>query len=100
MLDLFQVHLVCDVPSYRESRLTAPRSVSLTVRSGDRESDAVSFTYTSSTTGGATDSAPAAAAAAAAAATSSSDDTGKSHTGPPGLLHLCDRVAPSSAEGL
>ena len=53
------------------------------------------------TTSASTDSAPAAApATTAAAAVTAADDTGKPHAGPPGLLSLRDRVAPSSAEGL
>ncbi|XP_043203690.1 nuclear factor of activated T-cells 5-like [Amphibalanus amphitrite] len=46
------VHLVCEVPAYWDSRPSAPRAISLTVRSGDRESDGVPFWYTAASAAG------------------------------------------------
>ena len=83
---------MCEVPAYWDSRPAAPRSVSLTVRSGDRESDAVTFVYTAVV--------PAVAAPAGAAAVAATDSSGEWPAVPPGLLPLRGRVAPSSAEGL
>ena len=84
---------MCDVPAYWDTRLTAARAVSLTVRSGDRESDAVPFAYSAVTPAVAVSSGSGAAAPA-------TDSCGECLDSPPGLLPQRGRVAPSSAEGL